>query len=485
MYLIVGCDDIGYTVASRLRERNEDVVIVEDDPKKVGPLRLLGFKVVSGDPRSPETLNEASLSGAHAVLIAEADFRKRVAALEAVNRMRAAMEEGPLVIVLASDESEIKEMVGLGAEECLSSKDMAASEIAERMEKAAMSLRERKLRSLLKKRARGGMGEMAIILQTNPDPDSIASAAALKLYAKSFGVDSRIVYDGVIGHLQNRALVNVLGLEMLEAKNVDFNSFSTFALVDVATKSHCCLPEDKIPTIVIDHHSVPAGDVGAVHVDITPVGAASTILTNYLRSAGIQIDRGTAAALMLGILTDTMNFSRGTTPHDFEAFTFLHGLADQETLRRLVNPPVSSEALDVLSRAIRASKLNGTYLTSYVGQVSDRDMIAQAADFLLEREGVSTTFVYGICGDYLYASARTKDLALNLGQTLRKAFGGKFAGGHPHMAGATIPIKMLRITPSTSRTVVRNLIAKRFLETAGVIKPSKRTKRSGALPWDT
>jgi len=485
MYLLLGFGDIGYLVASTLRERNENVVIVEEDPKAAGRLKLMGFRVVTGDPSSPEILEEASFSKANVVIVLERDFAKRAAILKAVGSARMKMEESPFVMALTTDECEIKETVDLGADDAMSSSALTASEIVRKAEIAKQNLKEKRLRSLLKKRAVENGGLMAIILQTNPDPDSIASATALKLYAKSFGIDSKIVYGGVIGHLQNRALVNVLGLEMIEAEKVDFDSFNTFALVDVATKSHCCLPEDKIPTIVIDHHSVPAGEIGAVYVDITQVGATSTLLTGYLRSAGIQIDGATAAALMLGILTDTMNFSRGATPVDFETFMFLHGLADQEILRRLVKPPISSESLDVLSRAIRASRLKGNYLTSYVGVVSDRDMIAQAADFLLEREGITTTFVYGICGDKLYASARTKDLALNLGQTLRRAFGDKFAGGHPHMAGATIPTKLLRIGPYSANRTLHNLIAKRFLEVTGAIKPLKKTKRSGAYPWST
>lgn len=482
MYLLLGFGDVGYSVGRMLREGGMDVTIVQDDPRTSDQLRLMGFKTVLGDPSSPATLTEASFHDARVVIVMEEDHARREGILRAVADLKRSTEEEPFVVVLTTDEAEGRECLELGANEAVSLTGATAKEIVERVERARQAASERKLRSFLKKRIREAPGEMAIILQTNPDPDGIASAAALKLYAKSFGIDSKIVYDGVIGHLQNRALVNVLGLELLEAEKVDFNRFSTFALVDVSSKSHCCLPEDKVPTIVIDHHPVPAGEISARHIDITPVGATSTIMTNYLRNAGIEIDRATAAALMLGIQTDTMNLTRGVTAQDFEAFMFLRGIADAEILRRLVEPPLSSETLEAIARGIRAGKLKGNYLTSYIGAVSNRDLIAQVADFLLNREDVNTTFVYGICGENVYASARTKDPALNLGQILRKAYGEKFAGGHPHMAGATLPLRLLKVSGSTPGSRMHSLIAKRFLESAGVIKPSK-TKHSGALPW--
>ncbi|MEM2875048.1 MAG: DHH family phosphoesterase [Candidatus Hadarchaeales archaeon] len=483
MYLLLGFTDIAYSVGRMLKERGMDVVVVQEDPKNSERIKLMGFRTVLGDPSSVATLEEASFRDAEAVMVAEGNRARREAILRSVDALKRRMENEQFIIVLTTDESEVRECLRLGANEAVSMTEVTAEQLVGRMERARQVVNEKKLRKILKTRMRENPGEMAIVIQTNPDPDGIASAAALKLYAKSFGVDSRIVYDGVIGHLQNRALVNLLGLELLEAENVDFNRFSTFALVDVASKSHCCLPRDIIPTIVIDHHAVPAGDIGAVHEDITPVGAASTLMTNYLRSAGIEIDRATAAALMLGILTDTMNLSRGTTPQDFEALMYLQRIADPEILRKLIEPPISSETLDAIAKGIKAGKLKGNCLTSYIGVVLNRDIIAQVADFLLNREGVTTSFVYGICGENIYASARTKDPALNLGQILRTAFGEKYAGGHPHMAGATLPARLLRVGQSTTGSRMHSLIAKRFLETIGVIKPSRRGRRSGALPW--
>jgi nanoRNase/pAp phosphatase (c-di-AMP/oligoRNAs hydrolase) len=183
---------------------------------------------------------------------------------------------------------------------------------------------------------------------------------------------------------------------------------------------------------------------------------------------------------MVGILTDTMNFARGAMPQDFEAFRYLRGLADLDLLGRLQSPPMSPDALDLLARAIKGSKLKGGYLITNVGEVKNRDLIAQTADFLLKREGVMTVLVYGICGSAVYASARTNDVALHLGQTLKEAFSliGS-AGGHARMAGATIPLRVFgRGSKRAVQTEINRKVGRRFLEVVGAVKPKAKRKRS-------
>lgn len=246
----------------------------------------------------------------------------------------------------------------------------------------------------------------------------------------------------------------------------------------MATHANCALPKDILPTIVIDHHPVPSSEVHARYQDITIVGSTSTLLTNYLRYAAVEIDGATAAALVIGTLTDTMNFTRGTTPTDFDAFEHLMKLADIELLGKLQSPAISPEALDVLARAIKGSKLNGGYLITNVGEVEDRDTLPQAADFLLKREGVQTVMVYGIWNNSVCASARTNDIAIHLGQALRQAFGEiGSAGGHARMAGAMIPLKAIKAkSKRVLKRAIDRQVGRKFFEVVGVTKPSKRRK---------
>jgi len=91
-----------------------------------------------------------------------------------------------------------------------------------------------------------------------------------------------------------------------------------------------------------------------------------------------------------------------------------------------------------------------------------------------------TAFVYGICGDAVYASARTNDVSLHLGQVLKQAFlpiG--TAGGHARMAGATILLRAFgRVSKRALKAEIDRKVGRRFLEVIGVVEPRARRKRA-------
>lgn len=475
MYLILGCGDVGFSVAAELKNRGADVRIVERDLKRVGQLKQMGYSAIQGDFGLPDVLREAGMMQADIVLVMTRGISSTKRALDAINRAKTELGVDPVVIARVTDEAEVDEVKRMGASDALPESQSLAKHAVERFENLMLMAKEKRLRALIQELVGG---RLAIVMQTNPDPDSIASAVALKKYAKAFGLDADIIYNGTIGHSQNRALVNMLELNMLESEQVDFKRYTAFALVDVATHANCALPREILPTIVLDHHSIPSGEVVGRYVDLTLVGASSTNLTNYLRYGGIEIDRATATSLVVGILTDTMYFTRGAKPPDFKAFEYLMKIVDTDLLNRLLWPAISSEALDVLATAIKSRKIVGGYLLANVGVVKDRDLLAQAADFLLNQEGVTTTLIYGICGDVVRVSARTKDVSMHIGLTLKKAIGEiGSAGGHPSMAGATIPLSLFRVSKKKLRREIDRVVGRKFLETVGLVKPRKPKRR--------
>jgi nanoRNase/pAp phosphatase (c-di-AMP/oligoRNAs hydrolase)/predicted dinucleotide-binding enzyme len=475
LYMILGCGDVGFSVASMLKERGADVAVVDRDVKTVERLGKMGYQAYLGDFGVSDVLKGAGFEKAEMILVLLRNFDSTQTALGSINKLREELKVDPVVVVRVSDEAEVMEAKRLGASDALPTYQLLARFAVGKLEELKMMAKEKKLRALLQREA--SRRKMAIVLQTNPDPDSIASGVALKLYAKGFGFDADLIYDGIVGHPQNKALLNLLGVQLYEANRVNFRDYEMFALVDVATHAYCSLPADIMPTIVIDHHTVPAGDVKAVFYDITPVGAASTLLTNYLKYGAIEVDRATATALAVGILTDTLYFTRGVTPLDLEAFEFLTTLADKDILRTLFSPIFTADALDIMVRSVKAAKINGNYLTSYVGDVKDRDLIALAADFLLNREGVSTSLIYGVVEDNVYVSARTKDVTAHIGQTLKKAYSQMgSAGGHPSMAGATIPLSFFKVPREKLKKEVDRAVRVKFLEAVGVLKPKKPRK---------
>jgi len=479
VYLVLGCGDVGFSIASKLKESRADVTVVDIDKKNVERLKKIGFRAVLGDFRNPETLLGAGIKNSEMVFITSSYFSVTSEVLKVINKLKEEFEIDPVVVARISDDGERDEAKLLGATDVLAPPQIIADFITN-MEKLRIMVNEKRLRAIVKTMR----GKMAIILQRNPDPDSIASGAALKLYAKAAGgPEADLIYDGEIGYSQNRALINLLNLNLIKADEhkVDFGEYNgQFALVDVSTHTNCPLPKEiMVPKIVIDHHAVPSGEVRALYKDISHVGATATLLTNYLRYGFVDIDPATAAALVIGILTDTNNFTRGATPLDYEAFQYLMQRADADIIKQLQRPSLSSEMLDVLSKAVRNRKLVGGYLTVNLGEVKERDMIPQVADFLLNLEGVTTTLAYGMVGNHIHASARTKDVSLNLGEILKKAFSEVGSGGgHLQMAAAKIPLRALgRVSKRSIRREMDWLVRQKFLETVGVVKPSKRRRK--------
>jgi hypothetical protein len=138
------------------------------------------------------------------------------------------------------------------------------------------------------------------------------------------------------------------------------------------------------------------------------------------------------------------------------------------TLQRIEDPSVSPETLSVIGRAITNREQEGSVLLTGVGEIGDRDALAQAADRLLDLEGVQATMVYGVIDGTIYASARARGADIDLGEALRDAFGQiGSAGGHADMAGAQIELGMMDTVDERDESleeIVRSIVSDRFLD---------------------
>ncbi|QSG12191.1 nanoRNase/pAp phosphatase [Halapricum desulfuricans] len=287
--------------------------------------------------------------------------------------------------------------------------------------------------------------EINIVCHDNPDPDCLASALALGRIAADAGIDERhILYSGTITHQQNRAFVNLL--------DIDIQSFDPAAVEDRPADSLLAFVDHSIPgennqvspdtpvDIVIDHH--PAEEVEARFVDRREeLGAAATILVEYVRALDIEVDSTLATALMIAIRSDTIDFLRGATRAEYEAAGFLQEDVDEEMVRQISSPSVSGATLDAISTAIDNRMTQGAILISHVGRTSERDSLPQAVDYLARLEGVQTAIVFGIVEDTIHVSARSPDPRVHVGNLLRDAFEDVGSGGgHHDVAGGQIPL---------------------------------------------
>lgn len=271
---------------------------------------------------------------------------------------------------------------------------------------------------------------LTVVCHNNPDPDCLASALALDRIAAAAGVDERVIqYSGDISHQQNRAFVNLLGVDLdpFDPESVtDRAPGSLLAFVDHAVPgANNRVPEGTPVDVVIDHH--PHDAVEARFVDHREgVGATATILTEYVRELDVDVDATLATALLFAIRRETLGFLRGVTRAEYDAAGFLHDHADRELLRTLSSPSVSGATVDAIATAIGNRSIHGATLVSHVGRTNERDALPQAADYLATLEGVQTAVVFGVVDDAIQIARarRTRASTSETPSTRRSATSG-------------------------------------------------------------
>ncbi|MFB6171198.1 MAG: bifunctional oligoribonuclease/PAP phosphatase NrnA [Haloarculaceae archaeon] len=289
----------------------------------------------------------------------------------------------------------------------------------------------------------GDAGSLLVVCHDDPDPDCIASALALREIAASrTDAAVTIAYGGHISHQQNRTLVNILDIEMERWEDVTPGEYDRIALVDHSDPSVRSGAAAAVQVdVVVDHHPSPDA-VDAPFVDVREeYGATTSICVEYLRDLDLELTAQLASAAIFALHRERLDYMRNPTVHEYEAALYVRPHADMNFLEQFYGAAFSPSTLDAIGEAIRHRTIRGSSLVTGVGRTAERDALPQAADYLLNLEGVSTVLVYGIVGDTLYLSARSVDPRIDTGEVLREAFGDVgTAGGHADMAGAQLPL---------------------------------------------
>src|SRR5262245_20344139 len=134
-------------------------------------------------------------------------------------------------------------------------------------------------------RALRGRKRALLVMHDNPDPDSLAGAEGMRLlFAKKLRVQSTLALGGIIGRAENRALVDVLHLELVPMEQIDPSAFDLIALIDTQPGAgNNSLPSGVQAHVVIDHHPLRGPHPGVLWEDIrSTMGASSTIVYEYL-----------------------------------------------------------------------------------------------------------------------------------------------------------------------------------------------------------
>ncbi len=471
VYAVLGSGGIGLAIANELGTRDKNIVLIDKDAAKVETLKEQNLNALHGDIGETDVFARFAFKYLKSVFIVSSDINANKKALDHIKKTAPDV----LVVTRANDNHQKEELEAAGADlvvlpSKLPHKSIALA-IVQYVEKNTSVNLAKALKKLI---ASVGDGKFAIIVHNNPDPDAISSAMGLKEIAGSVGVKSEIHYRGNIDHHENKAFVNLLDIELDQSTDFEASDYKKIAMIECSTPGvNNMLPPDTQVSIVIDHHQADIEEIRAEYVDIRPnIGATATIMTKYLQDLDIPIKTELATALLYGIKVDTDDFCRNTDSADLIAAAYLYPLANHDILSRIETPSRSIEEIEVLGDAIKNREIKGSYMLSNVGPIHNRDALAQAADYLLSLEGITTTIVFGLGEDHIYISGRTRDVRINIGKVMQDAFGADKGGGHSLLAGAQIPLGVLGGTKDkqTLMKLAEEVVVKRLLSVIGIQK---------------
>jgi len=299
--------------------------------------------------------------------------------------------------------------------------------------------------------AGGGVGEflstidsskkVLILPHDNPDPDSLASAAALRfLIRHKLNKIAVIGLSGIIGRSENRSLVTVLEIPLVPVSELLPNFSGSVILVDSQPqRGNNALPAEITPTAVIDHHPDWGKNSDIPFVDIREsYGATSTIVTEYLQHAEVPLDPRIATALFYGISSETQHLGRETMPHDIVASQFLYPYVNKRLLGDIQTPQLSPTYFRVIASALNSALLYGDTVVTILDSVPYPDAVAEVADYLMRLETAQWSVCMAPHEDFVYVSMRTRDAEAQAGRLLDSLLPSGSAGGHGMIAGGRV-----------------------------------------------
>lgn len=310
-------------------------------------------------------------------------------------------------------------------------------------------------------------GPLLILTHDNPDPDSLASASALRYLLSGIrGLDATVAYSGIIGRAENRAMVSILPLQLHHLSEISMEDFGHFALIDAQPYTgNTAIPNDSPVDIVIDHHPLREQTRRSPFFDVRDnIGASATLLTEYLLAAGMPIGPELATALLYGIRSETQDLGRETSDADRQAYHHLLPLSDAEKLAMISRPNLDPQYFRQMAQALGSVRLAGEVAICRLEDVIEPDFIPEMADFFIRMEGLRWVLVYGRFRDRIYSSIRTNEIGAAAGETMQRLLEGLGrGGGHGMRAGGNIDPTVASVPAEK----IPDHLDRRFLELLG------------------
>lgn len=294
-----------------------------------------------------------------------------------------------------------------------------------------------------------GASDVFIMGHKNPDMDAIGSGIGVLRAVLNRGKKGRIILNK-----SNPSIENLLTrMKEEEPESYEMIVSSEYALNNITPRSLVILVDNHKPSftecpelldkttqvVIIDHHRRGKEFVtDPVLTYIEPYASSTselvTEMLTYMNDE-LNLTHFEADALMSGIVVDTKNFSFQTGVRTFEAASILKRAgADmfkvkqlfQDDLDTLLNRAEVVHNTKIIFNEIAISKMEKEAPNSVL-------IAAQAADELLDINGINASFVITVSDGRIHISGRSRG---NISvQLILEKLGG---GGHLNMAGAQL-----------------------------------------------
>lgn len=323
---------------------------------------------------------------------------------------------------------------------------------------------------------------VAIFVHDTPDPDALSSAFGLAYLLKQWGFNCEIFYDGYISHPQNKAMMNSFEFSLKKIEHFQEEEYNLKAIVDTSNTGKKNLRNVNFtPDIIIDHHN-DLPDPESPIILKAKVGSTATLITLLLDYYDIFSDEveptpeeiEVATALMIGLKTDTKDFTMNVSDYDKEAFPILIKRQDNQKVRNITNYPIPEDLFKAKSFAFYNGNYhrNGSMVVAGTGFIKEehKDFNAIIADELIRGEGIEKVIVIGII-DYkaIVASVRTTQITTDTKEFCHRVFGEDVSGGKKGEGGAYIELsedykELLFLADDDSKQAIWDTILKKYID---------------------
>jgi len=296
---------------------------------------------------------------------------------------------------------------------------------------------------------------VTFVSHVNPDPDSLGSMMGLAhLVETRLGKFTRLTRDGLISRAENRAMVELLHIDLQPMETVTWSPGEVVVMVDSQpnTGRHN-LPSDAQLYAVIDHHDTPGELDDVPFVDVRrSLGATCSLVTSYLMEQNIELPSRLATGLLYGIETELSGYPREASSLDDSALLYVYPLANKDLLARIRNARLPHNYFETILQALQSTFIYDHLIISWVNELPQPELAAEVVDFLIRFEEIDWAVCAGVWEDKLILSVRAAVEDAHAGEMLKEVVGnlGR-AGGHDRRAGGTV------FLPSTSATAVAEM----------------------------